>query len=252
MSQHEFAISHYAGRARDYVSSLTHSSGEDLAQIEAALHQQGLGRVLDLGCGGGHVSYAAAPHVREVVAYDLTAAMLEVVAETALARGLTNITTAQGPAERLPFETASFDAVLCRFTAHHWQDFEAGLREARRVLKPAGFAIFIDTLAPADAALNTHLQTIELLRDGSHVRNFSAGEWVAALERAGFAVASLTPRKLWLDFGSWVARTRTPALQVSAIRALQQTGPEAVRTHFAIAADGSFSIDMASFVVRPR
>ena len=63
--------------------------------------------------------------------------MLDAVAATAAERGLTNITVRQAAAEHLPFADAHFDIVLCRFTTHHWQDMEAGLREARRVLKPA-------------------------------------------------------------------------------------------------------------------
>jgi ubiquinone/menaquinone biosynthesis C-methylase UbiE len=246
-SQHEHAAAQYAPRAQDYVTSVNHSTGEDLAQIEATLRGAGIGRVLDLGCGGGHVSYRAAPHVAQVVAYDLTATMLDAVAATAAERGLPNITTAQGPAEQIPFETASFDAVLCRFTAHHWQNFEAGLREARRVLKPGGLAIFIDTICPADKTLDSYLQAIEVLRDASHVRNYNLAEWTAALARANFTIASVTPRTLRLEFPVWTARTRTPALHADAIRALQTTGPASVRDHYAIGDDGSFTIDSVTF-----
>ena len=107
-------------------------------------------RVLDLGCGGGHVSYRAAPLVAQVVACDITQSMLDEVARTAAERGLTNVIVRQAAAEKLPFESGSFDVVLCRFTAHHWQAMEAGLREARRVLKNSGRAVFVDTIAPAD------------------------------------------------------------------------------------------------------
>jgi SAM-dependent methyltransferase len=157
-SQYIFAAEQYATRAREYVASAVHSSGADLDQIEAELHGQSTSRVLDLGCGGGHVSYRAAPHVAEVVACDVTASMLDAVAATAAERGLSNIIVREAPAENLPFPDASFDVVLCRFTTHHWQNMEAGLRQARRVLKPAGRAIFIDTVAAADPVLDTHLQ----------------------------------------------------------------------------------------------
>src|SRR6185437_12969138 len=136
------------------------------------------GRALDLGCGGGHVSFAVAPHVCEVVAYDLSAEMLAVVATAAHERGLRNLATQQGVAERLPFADASFDYVFSRWSAHHWRDLEAGLREAARVLKPGGTAVFIDTATPAQALLDTFLQAIELLRDPSHVRDYSQVEWV--------------------------------------------------------------------------
>ena len=134
-SQHDFVASHYAPRAAAYVSSAVHASGADLDQIEAFVRGSADARALDLGCGGGHVSYRAAPHVREVVACDLTPDMLAEVKKTAATRGLANIVTQQAAAERLPFEAGAFDFVLSRYSAHHWNNFEAGLRDARRVLK---------------------------------------------------------------------------------------------------------------------
>lgn len=249
-SQHQFAAEQYGVRAMDYVTSAVHSAGGDLDQIEAELHGHSTARALDLGCGGGHVSYRAAPHVAEIVACDVTASMLDAVAATAAARGLSNIATRQAAAETLPFADASFDFVLCRFTTHHWQDMEAGLRQARRVLKPAGRAIFIDTIAPADRALDTHMQTVEVLRDASHVRNYTVAEWVAALSRAGFAIESMTTRTLRMDFPVWTARTRTPDAHARVIRSLQAGAPAIVREHFAVGPDGSFDIAAATFVVR--
>ena len=249
-SQQDFVAEQYSPRAQDYVTSLNHSTGADLDQIEDELRGSASARVLDLGCGGGHVSYRAAPHVAEVVAVDLTPSMLDAVARTAAERGLSNIVVQQAAAERLPFPDAAFDWVLCRFSAHHWQDMEAGLREARRVLRPSGRALFIDTVTPAERVLDTHLQAIELLRDASHVRNYGLAEWVAALERARFAVAGVTARRLPIDFPVWIARTRTSEPHAAAIRSLQAGSPARVRTHFAIAADGSFELDTATIVVR--
>lgn len=248
-SHHGVVAENYGPRADAYVSSAVHAGGADLDQIEQALRGRSDARVLDLGCGGGHVSYRAAPHVAEVVAVDLTPEMLEAVTRTAAERGLTNIATRQAAAERLPFEDGRFDVVLCRFTAHHWRDFEAGLREARRVLAPGGTAIFIDCIAPAAAVLDTHLQVVEVLRDPSHVRNYTAAEWMAALARAGFAVRSLTPRRLRMEFPVWTARTRTPDLHAQAIRSLQRSASAEVRNHFDITDDGSFLLDTLTLEV---
>ena len=249
-SQHEFAAEQYGSRARDYVASAVHSAGADLDQIEAALRGRSAARVLDLGCGGGHVSYRAAPHVASVVACDVTASMLDAVAATAAERGLANIEVQQAAAEALPFPDASFDVVLCRFTTHHWQNMEAGLRQARRVLKPDGRAIFIDAIAPADRVLDTHLQAVELLRDASHVRNYSVAEWVSALARSSFAVAGITLRTLRMEFPVWTARTQTSPTRAGAIRSLQDEAPTIVRERFAIGADGSFDLETATFVVQ--
>ncbi|WP_026438811.1 class I SAM-dependent methyltransferase [Acidocella facilis] len=251
MSQTEpnFAATHYAPRADAYVQSAVHAGGADLDEMEALLRARVPACVLDLGCGGGHVSYRAAPYVNRVVACDVTPAMLEAVARTASERGLGNIETRLAAAEALPFEDGLFDAVLCRFTAHHWADVPAGLRAARRVSKTGAFGVFIDTVAPAKPVLDSHLQTMELLRDPSHGRNYSVAEWGAMLAQAGFGLRGVTVRRLRMEFASWVARTATPAVMQQAIRALQQGAPEAVKAYFAIAEDGSFDLEVATMIV---
>lgn len=245
-THHAFVDEQYGQRAADYLTSAVHASGEDLDEIEAAARPGD--RALDLGCGGGHVAYRLAPHVAQVTAVDVTAAMLDTVAAEAARRGLGNVATRQAPAEALPFADGSFDLVVCRFSAHHWRDFEAGLREARRVLAPGGRAIFVDTTGAADPLVDSHMQAFELLRDVSHVRNYTVAEWTAALARAGFAVDGFSSRRLRMEFAVWTARTRTPDVAVRAIRALQIGAPDEVKTAMAIEADGAFELDAATFV----
>ncbi len=50
--------------------------------------------------------------------------------------------------------------------------------------------------------------------------------------------------RLRMEFDSWIARMRTPAPNVTAVRALQAAASEEVRTHFAIEPDGSFMLDV--------
>ena len=243
IAHHAYTSSHYGPRARQYLDSVTHAAGEDLDQIEAFVARLAPARALDLGCGGGHVAYRAAPHAGHVVACDLSPEMLRVVAAEAARRGITNISTQQSAAEHLPFDNENFFVVLSRFTAHHWPDMAAGLREARRVLPRGGRALFIDTVAPSARLLDTHMQAFELLRDPTHVRNATAEQWVTALADAGFAITGLTPRRLRLDFPAWIARTSTPPALVAALRHLQDAAPPEVRTHFAVEPDGSWVID---------
>jgi SAM-dependent methyltransferase len=229
--------------AANYVESRVHAAGADLAQMVGIAQRLAGARVVDLGCGGGHVSYAVAPHVGEVTAYDLSPEMLAAVAHEAKRRGIANLTTAQGPAEHLPFADATFDAVFCRYTAHHWQDARQGLREARRVLRPGGIAIFSDVVAPEWPVLDTFLQTFEMLRDPSHVRDYAMTEWVGIAVQAGFVVTGVTRRRLPLDFASWLERQRTPDVQAAAIRALFAAVAQPVREYFEITPDNDFTID---------
>lgn len=239
--------SQFGPRAAAYVTSAVHSTGADLEHIAGATAEVRPARAIDLGCGGGHVTYAMAPGADEVVACDLSADMLAAVRETAAARGFANVRTEQTSVEKLPFADASFDMLGCRYSAHHWQDVDAGFSEARRVLKKGAPALFVDVVAPDMPLLDTHLQGVELLRDTSHVRDYSEAEWKAKLARAGFRVDKVTTWRLRMDFPVWIARMATPDALATAIRMVQDSAPEEVRRHFAIEPDGSFMLDMAMF-----
>jgi ubiquinone/menaquinone biosynthesis C-methylase UbiE len=231
--------------AEAYLSSSVHSQGADLEAIADKLRSRSEARVLDLGCGAGHLTFAVAAHVQSVVAYDLSAEMLDMVADEAKRRSLRNISTQKGSVEKLPFKSASFDWVCSRYSAHHWTEIRKALHEARRVLKPGGGLILIDVCAPANPLFDTHLQAIELLRDVSHVRDYAITEWHSMLGEAGFEVGEQHTWKLPLDFRAWVARMKTPTVYVEAIRSLLHNAPREVRDYFLIAADGSFTLDAA-------
>jgi SAM-dependent methyltransferase len=250
-SQERLVVGQFGPQAAAYVASAVHARGEDLQQLAAMVAGRNCARVLDLGCGGGHVAFHVAPHVKEAVAYDLSPEMLAAVAAEARRRGLANIATRQGPAETLPFADESFDVVLTRFSAHHWRDVPAALAEAKRVLKNDGRAAFVDAVSPGPPLLDTYMQGIELMRDPSHVRDYSVDEWRAMLARAGFRPGAVTMRRLPLDFAAWIARMNTPPALAEAIRAVQARMAADVVRHFDIKADGSFTIDVATIEAEP-
>lgn len=240
----------FGPRAHAYVASSVHAQGADLGYIGEVAAAIRPARAIDLGCGGGHVAYRLAEHAAQVTACDLSADMLKAVAETAAARGLANIDTVRTPAEKLPFETATFDMLGCRFTAHHWRDAKAGLREARRVLKPGATALFVDVVASADPLYDSHLQVVETLRDTSHVRDYSLAEWTVMLEQAGFEVTGVRRWRMQMEFSSWIARMATPPELVTAIRSVQDSASADVKAYFEIEPDGSFMLDMALLEAR--
>jgi len=235
--------SQFGPRANAYIASAAHAQGADLQRIAAIAAAQEPTHALDLGCGGGHVAYAMAGHAPQITACDLSAEMIAAVEAEAERRGLANIQTCCAPAAALPFADGAFEMLACRFSAHQWQDVPAGLREARRVLRAGGVAVFADVFAPAMAAADTHLQAVELLRDPSHVRDYGEAEWRAMLADAGFAITAITKGRLRMDFADWTARMRTTPDRAAAIRTLQGLASSEVAAHFAIEQDGSFTID---------
>jgi SAM-dependent methyltransferase len=193
--------------------------------------------ILDAGCGAGHASAAFAPFVRQIVAYDLSEAMLGQLSLLASERGIGNITTRQGTVDQLPFEASSFDLVISRYSAHHWAKPDAALREFWRVLKPGGRFILSDIAAPPEPLLDTWLQTLEALRDPSHVRDHTVAQWSAMLDACGFEAQVVFTWQLPLAFSAWVRRINTPALYADALASLMVSAPLEVRTAFAMTFD---------------
>src|SRR5262245_36289908 len=230
----------FGAAAAKYATSGVHAGGPNLDEIVARAALRGNERVLDVGCGAGHTALALAGGAAEVIALDLTEQMLATAAGLARDRGVTNVWFKRGRAEELPFADASFDVVTSRLCAHHYADPVAATREAARVLRRGGQYLLVDSFSPENPVSDTYLNAIEVLRDPSHVRNYSVPEWRAMLEDAGFdvEVGPLWPTRL--EFDNWVARIGTPAPLVAALRALIDVAPSEVRECFAIARETGY------------
>jgi ubiquinone/menaquinone biosynthesis C-methylase UbiE len=112
----------------------------DLAERTAALAPKA---VLETAAGSGVVTRALAARLASDACYvvtDLNQPMLDHAADK---QGPDDrITWRQADALDLPFDDASFDAVVCQFGVMFFPDRVAGYTEARRVLKGRGSFIF--------------------------------------------------------------------------------------------------------------
>ncbi len=237
----------FGNAAFNYAISAVHASGEDLNRMVQLAELTGAEKVLDAGCGAGHTALAFAPHVAEVIAYDLTPSMLDQVNRLASERSIANLTTQQGDVENLPFEDGTFDRVVSRYSAHHWPHPANALSEIYRVLKPGGQFILSDIVAAEEAALDTFLQVVEFIRDPSHVRDHSISQWGSLLHAAGFSSEVLFTWDVSLDFDSWVERMATPSANVAMIKTLFDGAPSEVRSAMDIQSNYRFQIPGALF-----
>jgi SAM-dependent methyltransferase len=109
-------------------------------------------QVLELGCGPGGVGFSAAEIVGadgQVLLSDVAPEMTAIAAERAARRGLRNVVIRELDMERLELPDASYDKVLCREALMLVADPTAAAREALRVLRPPGRAVFAVWGAPA-------------------------------------------------------------------------------------------------------
>lgn len=105
-------------------------------------------RVLEVGCGPGHLSISMARrHGLDVTALDLDPDMIERARANASRPNTVDANVPSfvvGDVASLPFPDGSFDLVVSTFSLHHWADPTAGLVEIGRVLRPAGRALIWD------------------------------------------------------------------------------------------------------------
>jgi SAM-dependent methyltransferase len=105
-------------------------------------------RVLEVGCGPGHLSIRLArQHGLDVTGLDLDPAMIQRARANADRRGNGGARRPSflvGDVASLAFPDGSFDLVVSTLSMHHWADPTAGLAETARVLRPGTRALVWD------------------------------------------------------------------------------------------------------------
>jgi demethylmenaquinone methyltransferase/2-methoxy-6-polyprenyl-1,4-benzoquinol methylase len=102
-------------------------------------------RILDLCCGTGDMTFAlrrcADSQDPQIIGADFSHAMLQ----RAAAKGTgTSLRWIEADALRLPFPDASFDLITSAFGFRNLVDYDAGLREIARLLRPGGESGILD------------------------------------------------------------------------------------------------------------
>ncbi len=174
-------------------------------------------RILDLCTGTGDLAYALALRLGDnarVTGLDFSPAMLERAEEKRKNKGV-NPEFILGDASALPFKTKSFDAVATSFAfrnlTYHNPLKDAFLSEVRRVLKPGGIFVIVESSQPKSktirffrnlyveimvgkivGGLTGHKQAYRYLAD-SIKRYHTPGEIQEILRSAGFPSVRYTP-----------------------------------------------------------
>jgi len=185
-------------RAELYRTSVTHATGDDLdAVVELCNPHEGV-KILDVATGGGHVARRLRELGAEVVTCDAAPGMQPDVVTRA---------------EHLPFADGSFDVVVTRIAAHHFEDLGAAVGEMVRVTNRV--------LVVEDMLYRTEEeQQAEQLRDPTHVRSLSAEEWRDLLVDAGLEIEQELFFSKTHDMEEWLARTGCEGEDAGRVREL--------------------------------
>ncbi|MEM6528386.1 MAG: class I SAM-dependent methyltransferase [Chloroflexota bacterium] len=219
----------FGDHAQNYVTSTVHATGDDLNIILRMAKPQPHHAALDIATGGGHTALKLAPHVKSVVASDITQPMLDAAAAF-ITPQMDNVTFKLADAEALPFEDATFDIVTCRIAPHHFSDVFKFVLEGTRVLKPGGVLVVQDHDIPADERAAEYVNAFEKLRDPSHVEMYSAEYWRGTFLDAQLQIEDMdTDYVQHANFKAWHERMSCPPDVVERLTVLLKQAPDAVR-----------------------
>jgi len=185
-------------RAEAYRTSATHAAGDDLdTVVEWCNPHEGV-KMLDVATGGGHVARRLREEGAEVVTTDAAPGM----APDVVCR-----------AEDLPFADGSFDVVVTRIAAHHFDDLGRAVGEIARVSNRV--VVIEDTLYTSE-----EVEEAEKLRDPTHVRSLSEEEWRDLLVDAGLEVEQVQLFEKTHELEEWLARTGCVGDEATRVREL--------------------------------
>jgi SAM-dependent methyltransferase len=226
----EFERAGWNRAAAVYETTFATASRQFIAPLLDAAAIGAGGRVLDLCCGPGFVAAAALERGANVAGLDFSPAMLA----EAQAR-YPAIAFRHGDAEALPYDDASFDAVISNFGIHHVPRPALALSGVHRILRRGGKFAFTVWAAPdRNIAWKLVLDAIGRYGDpGASAAPPPGGgfateaDCLRALDAAGFArTAARLVRGTWhhRDAAALLSALRAGTARMAALIEAQSTG----------------------------
>lgn len=127
---------------------MTEDVAEQRRAVRAALALRPGDRVLDIGVGPGLLAAEMAVEVGpdgRICGIDISDSMLAIARTRADVPNGAGIELEQASVDRIPYPAESFDVVVSTQVFEYLDDVTGALREVRRVLRPAGRVVLLDT-----------------------------------------------------------------------------------------------------------
>jgi SAM-dependent methyltransferase len=198
--------------------------------------------IVELGCGTAALPAALARRGFRPVGVDVARPLLEAAADLEREFGL-SFPLLRANAERLHYDSATFDCVISEYGASLWCNPYRWIPEAHRLLRPSGKLIFVTNSAllmactpPGGGPVGEQLvrdyfapERVEFPAYGAVEFHLTHGDWVRLLHETGFVLENLieiqpppnaTPRfafasvewaQRWPSEEIWIARKPGPS-----------------------------------------
>ena len=187
---HDFEHAGWEKAAEYYADAFGNLTRQTAGPLLDAVRAGAGTRLLDVASGPGFIAAAAVRRGAHVTGLDFSRAMVAMAQ-----RANPDVTFREGDAEALPFDPASFDAVVMNFGLLHLARPDQAIAEARRVIAPGGRYGFTIWASPEEAvgfgmvlkAVETFGRTDVGLPEGPPFFRFSsADECRRVMAGAGF------------------------------------------------------------------
>ncbi len=231
----------------DYVKLLLgdsfHPGGVKLTErLGAVMGLTAHSRVLDVASGQGTSAlHLAKTFGCQVVGVDFGFDMVYRANQAAAAEGLGDrVRFERGDAEHLPFDDATFDAIICECAFCTFPDKPAAASEFVRVLKPGGRVGLSDLTRASELPkeLDTLLAWVACIADAQPIERYAA-----FLSAAGFTVDCLEPhdealtemvnqirmKLLGAELMAGLKKIELPDLDFAAAKAMATSASDAIR-----------------------
>jgi len=185
-------------------------------------------RVLDIATGAGFLALEFAKKANVAIGCDLTRNMLLKAREKEISLGLNNTGFLLSDVETLPFPDESFDIVSCRFAFHHFPNPDKALLEMNRVCRDK--LVLVDGVSSEEIEKSLFHNSIEKMRDPSHVRIYSLSEIEEMFNTLGADITDITHWEIPQDFEEWMTRAGSDKKQTEMIERLMLESRDGDRT----------------------
>ena len=172
---------------------------------------------LDLGAGTGLLTIPLARQVSEVIAVDISSAMLARLRQRADESQVTNLTCIEADLRVLPLDDDSVTLAVSNYTFHHLADAEKelALAEVRRILAPGGRLVVCDMMFALSLAPRDRRVIIDKL---TAIGRRGPGGWLRIARNAGRVAAGRweqpAPADVWEQM---LARRRFSDIRVELV-----------------------------------